>query len=360
MSVFAVSNAAPKVGMAQLIPERIEEGFEKLKYSLRHKLMVASGNGMMRHLPRGDDTRFIPCTWGVRRDDYQWRSFDDVDDLIAFRAAAAAMAQLIHERQLAAWAKLIPGTMQQTMGTTSALYLADYWVLTLHYLVWSKQLPYAIEARWMQGTTVHDERFYFVSELPVNIVEASQDAMILFREAAIHELASRHCMPRDFKESIAVHVPEPPVCRDGKWCLRQVEPEESDEIIEASVDPIEEIEMPQETKEEAHELVLSEQTFTITDGAHRYRFTQRNKQLFSLLARIHRRPGHHVDFDALRQVGDVWDGSPVEDSTIRGAVARLRKILKRQGFNHVARRITTGTYQGHGYVVLLTEDLEEF
>ena len=32
--------------------------------------------------------------------------------------------------------------------------------------------------------------------------------------------------------------------------------------------------------------------------------------------------------------GDVWDGLNVEDSTIRGAVARLRKALKRRGHGY--------------------------
>jgi hypothetical protein len=42
----------------------------------------------------------------------------------------------------------------------------------------------------------------------------------------------------------------------------------------------------------------------------------------------------------------------VEDSTIRGAVARLRKLLKQHGMEPLARRIITGSYQGSRYVLL--------
>ena len=80
--------------------------------------------------------------------------------------------------------------------------------------------------------------------------------------------------------------------------------------------------------------------------------TGRNKQLFALLERINRRPGFRVQFDDLRSKGDVWDGSPVEDSTIRGAVTRLRKLLTNQGMEELANRITTGTYRGSRHVVL--------
>jgi hypothetical protein len=49
----------------------------------------------------------------------------------------------------------------------------------------------------------------------------------------------------------------------------------------------------------------------------------------------------------------------VEDSTIRGAVARLRKLLKHHGMEALAARIATGSYRGSRYVVLHSaEDVE--
>ena len=78
--------------------------------------------------------------------------------------------------------------------------------------------------------------------------------------------------------------------------------------------------------------------------------------MFALLDRISRRPGYRVLFDDLRAVGDVWDGLNVEDSTIRGAVARLRRLLSEHAMSDLAGRITTGTYQGRAYVVLQVAD----
>ncbi len=352
MQAFADLGCASMVEKTQIIPSRIEEGFRGLNYTLRHKLMVASENDLMRHLPRGDDTRFIPARWGVRRDDYTWRSTDDLEDLIAFREAAAAMASLINSRSIAAWSDLIPGPMHEVMKTQSSLYLADYWVLTLHYLVWAKKLPYSITARWVQGTSISDQRFYFVSELPVNLVEASRDALVLFQEAAIESLQSRRCMPMDFSDAHAADTATPPVCRNGRWRIGALETCEASEL-----EPMADCESPHVFNNMMpDEYSLNHETFTIICGEHHYRFTNRNKQLFALLERLNRRPGHRVSFDNLRDVGDVWDGSPVEDSTIRGAIARLRKILKESGMGHIGERISSCTYQGTAYVYLSTED----
>lgn len=99
-------------------------------------------------------------------------------------------------------------------------------------------------------------------------------------------------------------------------------------------------------------LVVDSESFAIYCGDKRCQFAPRRKQLFALLERISRRPGHRVSFDDLRSTGDVWQGSAVEDGTIRGAIARLRKTLKDQDMADLARRISSGTYQGVGYAVL--------
>jgi len=105
--------------------------------------------------------------------------------------------------------------------------------------------------------------------------------------------------------------------------------------------------------------LLDEQTFTVRHSGGSYRFTARNKQVFALLERITRRPGHRVLYNDLRSIGDVWDGASVEDSTIRGAVARLRKLLNGQGMRTLARQIITGTYRGNGYVMLRVGDPDD-
>ena len=102
----------------------------------------------------------------------------------------------------------------------------------------------------------------------------------------------------------------------------------------------------------AVDLKLDDQTFTVRCGTAAYRFPPRSKQLFALLERVARRPRHRVGFDDLRTIGDVWDGSQVEDRTIRGAVARLRGVLDDHGMGGLATRIQTGTYRNSGYVLL--------
>jgi hypothetical protein len=115
----------------------------------------------------------------------------------------------------------------------------------------------------------------------------------------------------------------------------------------------------QPTGAEGGVLELDDQSFTARCGGSICRFSIRNKQLFALLERINRRPGQRVSFGDLCLPGDVWDGLTVEDSTIRGAVARLRKLLKGHGMEALAARIATGSYRGSRYVVLRLESDQE-
>lgn len=139
-----------------------------------------------------------------------------------------------------------------------------------------------------------------------------------------------------------------------------LEREPADEVPVEAVEVHAEGDRPKDEEDQeqsAHAtLELDDQSFTVRFGSASYRFTGRNKQLFALLERINRRPGFRVQFDDLRSKGDVWDGSPVEDSTIRGAVTRLRKVLKSHDMVRLADRIATGTYRGSRYIVLHQAD----
>ena len=224
------------------------------------------------------------------------------------------MGKVLAHFSLPRWNTLAPGTMRQMMGKSSDLYLADYWLLTLHWLVWSRQLPYPIQARWLRGQSIHDPTFDFISELPTNLAAASLDALIVFREAALSHGAET-----------AKAIAEPPVLHEGHW---QLPGQPADDL--AAPKPAGETALRAEVavrsiavdgKEDSSQPKLNDQTFTVCSGGRAYRFTARNKQLFALLDRIRRRPGHRVLFNDLRAVGDVWDGSQVEDSTIGGAIA---------------------------------------
>lgn len=278
---------------------------------------------------------------------------------------------LVHA-PLANWQPFLPGSMSEVMGKTSSLYLPDYWLLTLHHLVWSGRLPYPIKAQWIRGGSIHDECFEFVSELPVGVAEASLDALILFREAVAEHAGATNPLIESIpcNDSMRRIVIEPPICRGGQWRMTPIqnalpqsnEPEASAAsrlLLPGGIDspsPADPARSARPTESEEASLRLDDQTFTIRFAGAAYRFAARNKQLFALLERVNRRPDHRVSFDELRSTGDVWDGLNVEDSTIRGAVARLRKLLKQHGMEALARRIITGSYQGTRYVLLRATD----
>lgn len=366
------------VGPAHLMLQRAERCFRRARHAVSHTLRVSSVGAWIDQVPAGKLTRFVPCAWGVRRDDYRWQACGGRRDCAALHSGATAIGWALVHTPLPAWVELMPGPMVEVMGKHSDLYLADYWLLTLHYLVWSRRLPYPIKARWVRGNSVHDECFDFVSELPIGVAEASLDALILFREACF---ASPHVHEATVEapcraESTCAIPAEPPVCRDGRWCMNECEnvsprslasrPEMhlQPSLLAAADAPTEPASPTAATEPpaivtESGVLELDDQSFTARCGASIYRFAPRNKQLFALLERINHRPGHRVSFEDLCSPGDVWDGLTVEDSTIRGAVARLRKLLKQHRMEALAARIATGSYRGSRYVVLRSaEDVE--
>ena len=360
-------------GRLQHLFERAERCFRRTRHPVSHTLRLSSTFTLIDHASQGKQTRLVPCAWGVRRDEYRWRGGEGDRDCAELRRGASIMGRLLVYAPLPGWRELLPGSMADLMGKPSDLYLADYWLLALHYLVWTGRLPYPIKARWLRGSNIHDERFEFVSESPVGLAEASLDALILFREAAAERVAATVTLiePTACDGATRRIAIEPPICRDGQWRVTPTqealaplkEPEAqagSRPLLPAAThDPAALPKPPPSAHPAASDhglLQLDDQTFTIRFAGAAYRFAARNKQLFALLERINRRPAHRISFEDLRSVGDVWDGLNVEDSTIRGAVARLRKLLRQHEMEPLARRIITGTYQGTPYVLLRTDE----
>lgn len=103
---------------------------------------------------------------------------------------------------------------------------------------------------------------------------------------------------------------------------------------------------------------IMESAFQVTMEGQSCTFCGRSRQLFALLLRICRRAGHAVEFSALQQPGDVWGGSQVAESTIRGAVARLKKMLRAAKLTKLAEAISTGSYQNRQFVILSIDRLQ--
>lgn len=100
---------------------------------------------------------------------------------------------------------------------------------------------------------------------------------------------------------------------------------------------------------------IVESAFQVTMDGRTYTFKKRSTKLFQLLTRIARRPGHRVQFDSLRQKGDVWDGYDADDSTIRGAIKRLKDRLRGAKMNALADSISTVTFENRQYVILAAD-----
>jgi DNA-binding winged helix-turn-helix (wHTH) protein len=381
--------AVPPLSPLRLIPQRAKRRLKQLGHTLRHTLRLSSSVLLLAHGSSTQHSRLIPSAWGARRDEYRWTR-GHRDDISLFRETATGVASLLVHQPIAAWADLLPGAMDGVIGNASNLYLADYWTFTLHHLVWSGKLPYAVNARWERGGKVDDDPFYFVSELPTDLAEASREALILFEESAAREIKDAASFVEQFTRPLDLRPYGLPIYDDGQWRL----PERRDEPI-APASAVDATETQTERAPEAHNAaadsndtasakmesddapvtmeadlpspdscdeqppILDDQAFTVRHGGRSYRFTARNKQLFGLLERVSRRPGYRVLYNDLRSIGDVWDGASVEDSTIRGAVARLRKLLTTQRMAGLSSRIITGTYRGNGYVMLRVGEADE-
>ena len=86
----------------------------------------------------------------------------------------------------------MPGTVREIIGRRTDLFLPDYWLLVVHHLGWTDQLPYECETHWRQGRSFSDDGFHFTSRLPVNIVQASIDALTVLIDAIPHRVWDRN------------------------------------------------------------------------------------------------------------------------------------------------------------------------
>ncbi|MFB3894643.1 MAG: hypothetical protein ACE15C_21795 [Phycisphaerae bacterium] len=162
-----------------------------LHHTVTHVMSIASEEALLRSAPNGWLTRYIPCTWGARQDAYAWDRgdwhVDGQEDCRRFLEEAAGIGRVIAglgddvpER----WKELLPGTMAQALGSTSGLYLADYWMLIVHSLAWNGRLPYRCAIEFAVGDEVGRAPFCLISQLPVDVVQASADALTLLMETA--------------------------------------------------------------------------------------------------------------------------------------------------------------------------------
>ena len=107
-----------------------------------------------------------------------------------------------------------------------------------------------------------------------------------------------------------------------------------------------------DNEESTDKLVVDDKSLSVSYRGKTCKFSSRSKKLFILLKRLNRRPGQQVSFDTLRQNGDAFGEYNVEDSSIRGAITRLRKHLSKSQLKRLAQCLMTGTVDERGYAVL--------
>lgn len=168
---------------------------EVLNRTVTHCLYLASARELLTGFPRGQHSRRVPSTWGARRDAFFWDSWDwklrGEDDLRRFFEIAERIGGHLHDLEDTEAANLLPGNVDEIVGRRTQLYLPDYWLFVVHHLGWTDQLPYECEMHWKQGHTFSDETFCVTSRLPINIVQASIDALTVLIDAVPHRVWDR-------------------------------------------------------------------------------------------------------------------------------------------------------------------------
>lgn len=177
----------------QLKSERA--ALEPLNRTVTHCLCLASERELLAGSPKGQHSRRVPSTWGARRDAFFWDSWDwklrGEDDLRQFFEIARRIGDHLHGLEETEAADLLPGSIHEMVGRRTDLFLPDYWLLVVHHLGWTDQLPYECETHWKHGRTFADEPFCVTSRLPVNVVQASIDALTVLIDATPHRVWDR-------------------------------------------------------------------------------------------------------------------------------------------------------------------------
>jgi hypothetical protein len=151
----------------QLISER--DALEPLNRTVTHCLYAATERDLLPGSPKGQHSRRVPFTRGVRRDVYYWDSWDrkvrGEDDLRRSFEVFQRLGGLMPELPGTAAGSLLPGTVAEILGRRTDLFLPDYWLYIVHYLGWTGQLPYECDLQWNQGCTFGDKPFSVKSRL---------------------------------------------------------------------------------------------------------------------------------------------------------------------------------------------------
>lgn len=161
---------------------------DQLNRTVTHRLCLATEPKLLAPTAKAQHVRRVPCTWGRRRDTFYWDSWDrkvrGEDDHRKFFEIAERIGGCLPGLEETEAGQLLPGTAYEVVGRRTQLYLPDYWLLVVHHLGWTDQLPYECKLQWRQGESMQDEPFSLASLLPVNIVQASIDALTVLIDAA--------------------------------------------------------------------------------------------------------------------------------------------------------------------------------
>lgn len=199
-----------------------------LNRTVTHTLSLASERELLSVTPYSQHLRRAPSTWGHRCDAFFWdawdRSIRGEDDMRQFFEIAQRIGGSLTALEETDAAGLLPGGIMETTGSRSDLFLPDYWLFVVHHLGRTRQLPYECDLKWSHGTTFNDEPFAVVSQLPVNIVQASIDTLTVLIDAVPHSVWDRRaqcCVPHDVqtgtdtglkpvvRKTLQPEVPEP-------------------------------------------------------------------------------------------------------------------------------------------------------
>jgi len=166
-----------------------------LNRTVTHTLSLASERDLLTVTPYSQHLRRAPSTWGCRCDAFFWdawdRSIRGEDDMHRFFAIAQRIGGSLAALEETDAANFLPGNVLETIGSCSDLFLPDYWLFVVHHLGHTGQLPYECHLKWSHGATYTDEPYAVVSRLPVNIVQASIDALTVLIDATPHTVWDR-------------------------------------------------------------------------------------------------------------------------------------------------------------------------
>jgi len=160
-----------------------------LNRTVTHVISLASDGDLLTDIPHSQHTRRPPWSWGHRRDAFFWdawdRSIRGEDDMHRFFEIAERIGGLLAGLEETDAAGLLPGSVPEVNGSYSNLFLPDYWLFIVHHLGMTGQLPYERRDKWSHGQCFNDDPFAVVSRLPVNVVQASIDALTVLIDAAV-------------------------------------------------------------------------------------------------------------------------------------------------------------------------------